>query len=54
MKCGSHRRCVQLAMFFHSAGGLANLFPSSIHGSKQDANSGIEVVCHMQPYYPVV
>lgn len=48
MKCGSHRRCVQLAMFFHSAGGTANLFSSTIYGSKQDANSGIEVVCHMQ------
>lgn len=48
MKCSSHRRCVQLAMFFHSAGGTANLFSSTIYGSKQDANSGIEVVCHMQ------
>lgn len=47
MKCGSHRRCVQLAMFFHSAGGTANLFLRSIYGSKQDASSGIEVVCHM-------
>lgn len=45
---------MQLAMFFHSTGGTANLFPWSIYGSKQDANSGIEVVCHMQPLYPIV
>lgn len=47
MKCGSRGRCEQLAMFFHSAGGTANLFPCSIYGSKQDADSRIEVVCHM-------
>lgn len=53
MKCGGRRRCEQLAMFFHSTGGTANLFPCSIYGSKQDANSRIEVVCHMQPHCPV-
>lgn len=47
MKCDSDRRCVQLAMFFHSTQGTANLFPWSIYGSKQDANSGVEVICHM-------
>lgn len=54
MKCGSHRRCVQLAMFFHSTGGTANLFPCSIYGSKQDANSGVVVVRHMEPHHPGV
>lgn len=38
---------MQLAMFFHSTGGTASLFPLSIDGSKQDANSGVEMVCHM-------
>lgn len=46
MKCGSHQGCVELAMFFHSTGGTANLFPLLIYGHKQDHNSGVEVVCH--------
>lgn len=44
MKCGRHRRCVQLALIFHSTGGTANLFPSSIYGGKQDTNSGDGVI----------
>lgn len=40
--------------FFHSTGGAANLFSWSIYGSKQDANSGIKVMCHMYPHYPIV
>lgn len=45
---------MQLAMFFHSTGGTANLFPWSIYGSKQDLNSGVVVVRHMEHHHPGV
>lgn len=51
MKCGRHRSCALPVMTFHSTGGTANLFSSSIYGSKQDPNSGVELLCHMRwPY----
>lgn len=34
--------------------GYSQPVPISIYGSKQDANSGKEVKCHMQLNYPVV